>query len=116
MANLARLIALAVLAFSAAMARLPSHWSVALLPLKVTAQTVPSRAARAAHSLLSKPPFVGPPLALTAPFSASRSLSNSAGQGAAASAGEPISRPPASAVAATQTRRFGIEIAPPDRN
>ena len=34
-------------------------------PYDVTAQTLPSRATTAAHSLLSRPPLLGPPLGLT---------------------------------------------------
>jgi hypothetical protein len=41
-----------VFAFSAAMARLPSHWSVAVAPLKAIAQTTPWRVTSAAYSLL----------------------------------------------------------------
>jgi len=64
-AMFARLNALAVFAFSAAIARLPSHWSSGLLPLNATAQTNPWRFTTAAHSLLSKPPLLGPPPGLT---------------------------------------------------
>jgi hypothetical protein len=62
--------AFAVLAFSTAMARLPGHWSSGLPPLKAIAQTVPSRATTAAHSLVSNPPLPGPPLGLTLALSA----------------------------------------------
>src|SRR3954468_2013223 len=47
------------------------------------AQTVPSRATIAAHSLLSSPPLPGPPLGLTLFFSASASWSCVTGQSAA---------------------------------
>src|SRR3954453_20596738 len=75
----ARLNALAVFAFSAAIARLPSHWSSGLLPLNATAQTNPWRFTTAAHSLLSKPPLLGPPAALTLFLRMSASLSWSIG-------------------------------------
>ena len=41
-------------AMGAAIARLPGHWSSGLLPLNVTAQTVPSLATSAAHSSPSR--------------------------------------------------------------
>jgi len=59
-----------VFAFSAAIARLASHSSSGLPPLNVTAHIAPSRVTSTAHSLLSKPPLLGPPLGLTLLFSA----------------------------------------------
>src|SRR6185437_16931560 len=49
-AKLSRLRALAVLAFSAAISRLPGHCAERLGPLNTTAQIVPSRLTTAAHS------------------------------------------------------------------
>src|SRR4051812_49445702 len=80
MALLARLKAFAALAFCAAMARLPGHWSPTLLPLKATAQTTPCRLTTAAHSLLSRPPLLGPPPGLTLFLRISASWSWSTGQ------------------------------------
>src|SRR3954447_1151023 len=70
----------AVFAFSTAIGRLPSHWSFHEPPLKAIAQTLPSRLTIAAHSLLSKPPLLGPPLAFTALLSALASWSCVTGQ------------------------------------
>ena len=75
-----RLNAFAVLAFSAAMRRLPSHWSPQFSPLKATAQIVPSRVTATAHSLFSKPPFSGPPVGFTLFLRASTSWSCRTGQ------------------------------------
>src|SRR5436305_6855581 len=79
-----RLNAFAVFAFAIDMARLPGHWSETWSPLNALAQTMPSRRTMAAHSWFSKPPFAGPPLALTLDRKASRRRDWSAGQSAAA--------------------------------
>src|SRR5439155_26476849 len=55
LAEAARLKALAVLAFWAAMTRLPGHWAARLTPGKATAQTTPSRLTRVAHMWLVRP-------------------------------------------------------------
>ena len=50
-----RLKALAVLAFWAEITRLPGHWEPALVPLKATAQTTPSRSTMVAHMCRLRP-------------------------------------------------------------
>lgn len=71
---------------SAATRRLPGHWASGVGPLKAMAQTAPSRATTAAHSWVSKPPFPGPPLALTFALRALSSLPWSTGHAACAQA------------------------------
>ena len=65
-ASPSRLKAFAVFAFWAEITRLPSHWSVKALPVKATAQTVPSTSTMLPHMLRSSPPLLGPPDGLTA--------------------------------------------------
>jgi hypothetical protein len=58
--------ALAVLAFTAAITRLPGHCAARFGPLKAIAQTTPSRFTTAAHSWLPSPPLAPEPSLITA--------------------------------------------------